>query len=71
MPRKKPTPIITHTETICYAIYYLEKEVNGWRESLADLPDAEERVSIICERQLKQLDALKQMYLFETGTEFC
>ena len=70
MPRKAPKPAITHTETLCYAIYYLEADVRRWEESLAGLPDKEERLAHICERQLTQLNALKQMYLFETGTEY-
>ena len=71
MARKKAIPAITHTETLCYAIYYLEKDVERWRTALSELPDAEERLSHICERQLRQLEALKQMYKIETGEEFC
>ena len=70
MPRKAPKPIITHTETLCFAIPPLEADIGHWEKALADPPDKEERLARICERQLAQLEALKQMYLFETGTEY-
>lgn len=31
---------------------------------------AAERTAKVCEREIAQLNALKQMYLFETGTEY-
>lgn len=71
MARKKAIPAITHTETLCYAIYYLEQDVRRWAASLEGHPEAEESLSHICERQLRQLDALKQMYKIETGEGFC
>lgn len=70
MPRKAPKPTITHTETLCFAIRHLEADIGHWEKAIADLPDKEERLAHICERQLAQLEALKQMYLFETGTEY-
>lgn len=70
MPRKAPKPIITHTETLCFAIRHLESDIEKWEQVLVNQPDAEERLAHICERQLAQLEALKQMYLFETGVTY-
>lgn len=77
MPSRTPKPVITHTEILCYAIRHLESHINQWHESFASLPQdylafmsASERTRGICAREIGQLDALKQMYLFETGTEY-
>ena len=71
MPRKKIEPVLTHCEVICYAIRYLEADIHNWSVACDGLPDAEERLMQICERQFKHLSALKQMYHFETGSEYC
>ena len=69
MPKKKPTPAITHIELLCLASNWLTQEIRRWQVACADLPNGEEQAAMICERQLRQLDAIRQMYLLETGTE--
>lgn len=69
MAKKRPEPVLTHTELLCLAYRALEADIARWRETCADLPDASERVANICARQIKQLEAIRQMYLIETGTE--
>ena len=70
MARKKPTPIITYTELICTAIIYFERRVQSWRESIGDLPDAQEMLNDICKDDLAKIEALKTMYRFETGVDY-
>lgn len=77
MPKRTPRPVITHTEILCHAIRNLESHIAHWHESFASLPadqlsvmSAAERTREVCAREIGQLDALKQMYLFETGTEY-
>lgn len=77
MPKKTPRPVITHTEILCHAIRDIEAHIAQWHESFASLPEADlsimsaaERTREVCAREIGQLDALKQMYLFETGTEY-
>lgn len=69
MAKKRPAPVLTHTELLCYAANWLQRDIDNWRIACADLPNGEEQARMICERQLKQLDAIRQMYFFETGTE--
>lgn len=69
MARKKPEPALTHTELLCLAARTLEADIRHWEEACADLPDGAARAAEICERQIKQLDAIRQMYLIETGVE--
>lgn len=69
MAKKRPEPVLTHTELLCLAARALEHDIRRWEEACRDLPDADIRVAEICERQIKQLDAIRQMYLIETGTE--
>ena len=69
MSKRKPAPIITHTELLCLAYRTLEKDVGHWRTTLDGLPDAEERVAGICARQLAQMDAIRTMYRYETGVD--
>jgi hypothetical protein len=69
MAKKKPTPVITHTELLCYAANWLNQDIRHWEEACADMPNGEVNAALICERQINQLNAIRQMYLLETGTE--
>lgn len=69
MARKKPEPVITHTELLCLAARTLEADISHWEEACADWPNGAAQAAEICARQIKQLDAIRQMYLFETGVE--
>ena len=70
MSRKRPTPGITHTEVLNYAIQHLETYVGQWRLSLAEFPDCEEKLAHICEEQLNKIEILKQLYRIETGVDY-
>ena len=70
MARKKPSPAITYTAILNYAINYLTMDIRNWENALAELPDCDERLAEICARQIAEIEALKQMYKFETGEEF-
>lgn len=73
MARTKNTPILTHTELLCLAYRALEMEVQEWRDKLAKANHATEEdeanVRAICAVQISKMEAIKQMYFYETGTE--
>ena len=69
---QKTTPIITHTEILSRAIRTVEADIDEWRRQCAGFPQ-EERDALFnaSTKELRgKLDALKQMYLIETGTEY-
>ena len=68
---KKTKPIITHTEILARAIRTVEAEIDEWRRRCAGFPQ-EERDALFntaTEELRGKLDALKQMYIIETGNE--
>ena len=65
----KNTPIITHTEILCYAIYHLEAEIEDMRKKCEGVPWAEEFIQNTINRNGPKLEALKAMYRIETGSE--
>jgi hypothetical protein len=73
MARKKNTPILTHTELLCLAYRTLDREVQEWRDALAKASHATEEdeanVRAICSVQLRKMDAIQQMYFYETGMD--
>ena len=73
MAKKKPEPVITHTELLNLAYRTLEREVQEWRNTLAKAGHATEEdeanVEAICSVQLRKMEAIRQMYFYETGTE--
>lgn len=69
MAKRKPAPVLTHTELLCLAYRSLEQDVRNWELAFAALPEGEHHLEDVCARQLAQMDAIRSMYLFETGTE--
>lgn len=69
MPRKKPEPVITHTELLCLAYRALEQDVRHWEVALEKLPPEERHLEEICAPQLRKMEAIRQLYLLETGVE--
>lgn len=73
MARKKNTPILTHTELLCLAYRTLERDVQEWRDTLLKSGTAPEKVEdsvqAICAMQLRKMDAIQQMYFYETGID--
>ena len=69
---KTIVPVITHTEIISRAIRSVKEEIADWRlkcEGLAP-EHLEAMFNESTEGLRDKLEALKQMYRFETGTEY-
>lgn len=68
---KKTTPIITHTEILNRAIYSVEEEIANWHNKCEGLPqEQKDKMFDYATKELQdKLDALKEMYRIETGTE--
>lgn len=66
MAKQKTLPIITHTEILTYAIRSLEAEAEKYAKMAEIVPEAKS----LAEGLEAKLDAIKQMYFFETGTEY-
>lgn len=71
MARKKNTPILTHTGLLCLAYRALEQDVRQWEEALSKVPSEEPQRDLehICAVQLSQMEAIRHMYFYETGSE--
>lgn len=69
---KKTTPIITHTEIINRAIHSVKMEIADWHTKCECLPQPQkdEMLEYSTKDLRSKLDALKEMYRFETGTEY-
>lgn len=71
---KKTTPIITHTEILARAIRSIEEEIDSMKKRCEGRME-EALVKEICDgytaERLPKLEALKEMYRFETGKEYC
>ena len=75
--QKKPEPVITHTEILCFAIRHLESEIKDIEvrgETLAERTGNKEMadgiVAALSEPLLPKMAALKEMYRIETGTDY-
>ena len=73
MARKKPEPILTHTELLNLAYRTLDREVQEWMDRLAKSgltdEEVEANVRAICTAQIRKMEAIKRMYFYETGVE--
>lgn len=67
---KKTTPIITHTQTLHYAIRHLEDGIEEMKKRCEGKPGGEEFLKMHLAQFGPQLDALKEMYRIETGVEY-
>lgn len=74
---KKPEPILTHTEILCFAIHHLNAEIEDIKrkgENLAkrtgnkDMADG--ITAALIEPITAKLEALLEMYRIETGTDY-
>ena len=75
--QKKPEPIITHTEILCFAIRHLKSELKDIEcrgESLAEKTGNKEMtdgiVAALTAPITPKLEALLEMYRIETGTDY-
>lgn len=74
----KNEPVLTHTEILCFAIRHLESEIEDIRrrgeslgKKIGDKERADEIVAHLTAPITPKLEALKEMYRFETGNEYC
>ena len=74
---KKNTPIITHTEILCLAIRSLMDEIKDYERRGAEIIEktrskeiADNIVAQLVAPITPKLEALKEMYRIETGTDF-
>lgn len=66
----KNKPIITHTQTLCYAILHLENEIETMRNRFENIPNCESFLKMSLEQFMPQLEAPKEMFRIETGVEY-
>lgn len=66
----KNKPIITHTKTLCYAILHLQNQIDDMTQRCAGKPGGDEILQHYLEQFTPELEALKEMYRFETGVEY-
>ena len=69
---KKSTPIITHTEIINRAINSVKAEIADWHNKCESLPQPirDEMIAQSTTLLQEKLEALKEMYRIETGTDY-
>ena len=70
MARRKSEPIITHTQTLCYAILHLENQIGDMKKRCEGKPNGEEFLKMYLDQFGPQIEALKEMYRIETGVEY-
>ena len=70
MAKKKPEPIITHTEILCRAIGSLEEEIRNWESRCEGKPWLEDEIKLITAPIRDKLDAVMQLYRIETGVDY-
>lgn len=70
MARKITDPIITQTEIIARAIGSVEAEIREWAERAAGRPEAQAAVDEMTRPLRNKLEALRILYLYQTGTEY-
>lgn len=70
---KKPTPIITHTEILNRAIHSIKAEIADWQCKCQAFPQEQQDAFLAqATGDLRaKLEALKEMYRIETGTDYC
>ena len=67
---KKCKPIITHLEILCLAIRGIENEIRNQVNYMGGIPECEEQLKAYVNEHTLKLNALKEMYRIETGTEY-
>lgn len=67
---KKTTPIITHVEILSRAIRSIEEEIRSMEEVMGDNPECKDMLTAYIGERAPKLEALKEMYRIETGTDY-
>lgn len=63
-------PIITHVEILCRAIRNIEDEIKNQQEVLGGIPECEAMLKAFINERQPKLEALREMYRIETGTNY-
>lgn len=66
----KNKPIITHTRVLCYAILYLQSQIDDMKKKCEGTPGCDVLLKGFMDTHAPELDALKEMYRIETGVEY-
>lgn len=66
MAKKRPTPLLTHTEILCMAIRCCEHAIATWD----DRGISPEHRDFMTAEIREKLEILKELYRIETGTEY-
>ena len=64
------TPIITHVEILCRAIRNIEDEIKAQKSVMDGIPECEAMLNAYINERNSKLEALKEMYRIETGTNY-
>ena len=74
---KKNEPILTHTEVLCFAIRHLESEIKDIKlkgeklfERTGNREMADGITNTLIEPLTPKLEALKELYRIQTGTDY-
>lgn len=63
-------PIITHVEILCRAIRSIEEESKEQKAVMGSIPECEAMLNAYINERNSKLEALKEMYRIETGTNY-
>ena len=73
----KNEPVLTHTEILCFAIHHLESEIDEIKRKGQNLSNrtgnkemADGITNVLIAPLTPKLEALKEMYRIETGTDY-
>lgn len=66
----KATPVITHVEILCRAIRNIEDEISNQESVMKDIPGCKDMLTAYIAERESKLNALKEMYRIETGTNY-
>lgn len=66
----KVTPVISHVEILCRAIRNIEDEIKNQEAYMGGIPEREAMLAAFVNERRPKLDALKEMYRIETGTNY-
>lgn len=70
MAKKNNPPIITYTEILARAIQSIGQEIESWRNRCKGLPDGDRILAAATEDLEAKLDAVKELYRIETGSDY-
>lgn len=73
MAKKRSNPVITHTEILCLAIAQLQNQVQVYTEKARQLPEGHPNIELMEEMAAplkSKMDAIKTLYMMETGVEY-